>query len=367
MDLSPQSTRSPQSLSVHPSESHLCYEYPSPAHSDSDRVQRATTYELGNYQHSMNQNNSQHDAMPLLPSSATSQWPTAAFHATGNLYPSSSIPDRYLAGFDPFIPSCSHEQSSNEPHVLSMQSRERGTSTPFGSCDNSQRSSFSSTAPSETFSFVESTLALHPQVKMEESSRPLIGSEHLPVGSYSQQDLEGQGEALNSYRGDIGSDYRSDAFQAAWLRMDGNQESPTSSGRRPHHGRAMSFDSISIQAKAARRSHDDGASVRQQRRLTSKEDANFQCAVTGCGKLFSRSYNYKAHMETHDTGRVYPFPCLIGDCNKKFVRKTDLQRHHQSVHEKQRNHQCDFCNRFFARKDTLRRYEGRSCLKGVSS
>ena len=95
--------------------------------------------------------------------------------------------------------------------------------------------------------------------------------------------------------------------------------------------------------------------TRQPRRLTTKEDANFQCHVKGCGKLFGRSYNFKAHMETHDAGREYPFPCPLKDCNKKFVRKTDLQRHHQSVHMKQRNHRCDYCSRFFARKDTLRR------------
>lgn len=94
---------------------------------------------------------------------------------------------------------------------------------------------------------------------------------------------------------------------------------------------------------------------RAPRRLTTKEEANFQCEVKGCGKLFSRSYNFKAHMETHDEKREYPFPCPINDCNKRFVRKTDLQRHHQSVHMKERNHKCDYCNRLFARKDTLRR------------
>lgn len=95
---------------------------------------------------------------------------------------------------------------------------------------------------------------------------------------------------------------------------------------------------------------------RTPRKLTTKEEANFQCDVKGCGKLFSRSYNFKAHMETHDEKREYPFPCQVDTCNKKFVRKTDLQRHHQSVHVKERSHKCDYCARMFARKDTLRRY-----------
>ncbi|KAJ4267416.1 hypothetical protein NW762_003523 [Fusarium torreyae] len=94
---------------------------------------------------------------------------------------------------------------------------------------------------------------------------------------------------------------------------------------------------------------------RPTRKHTSKEEANFQCEVKGCGKFFSRSYNYKSHLETHDEKREYPFPCTVDGCTKKFVRKTDLQRHHQSVHMKERNHKCDYCGRLFARKDTLRR------------
>lgn len=94
---------------------------------------------------------------------------------------------------------------------------------------------------------------------------------------------------------------------------------------------------------------------RPPRKLTTKEEANFQCDVDGCGKFFSRSYNFKAHLETHREKREYPFPCQVGDCTKKFVRKTDLQRHHQSVHMKERNHGCEYCGRLFARRDTLKR------------
>ncbi|RKU42905.1 hypothetical protein DL546_001479 [Coniochaeta pulveracea] len=102
---------------------------------------------------------------------------------------------------------------------------------------------------------------------------------------------------------------------------------------------------------------------RAPRRLTRPEEANFRCEVKGCNKLFSRSYNYKAHMETHDEKRQYPFPCTVADCTKKFVRKTDLQRHHQSVHLKERSHKCDYCGRLFARKDTLRRHMDDGCSK----
>lgn len=104
-------------------------------------------------------------------------------------------------------------------------------------------------------------------------------------------------------------------------------------------------------------------SRRTMRRLTTREEANFQCDFEGCGKLFSRSYNFKSHMETHDEKREYPFPCLETGCSKQFVRKTDLQRHHQSVHIKERNYKCDYCGRLFARKDTLRRHMEDGCAR----
>ncbi|KAI9155305.1 Transcriptional factor SWI5 [Paramyrothecium foliicola] len=99
------------------------------------------------------------------------------------------------------------------------------------------------------------------------------------------------------------------------------------------------------------------------RKHTTKEEANFQCDVPGCGKFFSRHYNYKSHLETHDESREYPFPCAEEGCCKKFVRRTDLQRHHQSVHMKERNHKCDYCGRPFARKDTLRRHMEDGCSR----
>ncbi|KAJ3498728.1 hypothetical protein NLG97_g900 [Lecanicillium saksenae] len=96
---------------------------------------------------------------------------------------------------------------------------------------------------------------------------------------------------------------------------------------------------------------------------STQQEGNFRCEVEGCGKLFTRSYNYKAHLETHDERREYPFHCTVSGCDKKFARKTDLQRHHQSVHMKERNHGCTFCGRFFARKDTLRRHMEDGCSK----
>jgi hypothetical protein len=97
-----------------------------------------------------------------------------------------------------------------------------------------------------------------------------------------------------------------------------------------------------------------GIPCTKTRRLTPKKDADFQCHVEGCGKLFSRSYNFKAHLETHDKTRKHLFPCSVKDCDKKFEKKTDLERHHQSAHVVQRN-RCEHCSRTFAREDILRR------------
>lgn len=97
---------------------------------------------------------------------------------------------------------------------------------------------------------------------------------------------------------------------------------------------------------------------RVRRRRTTAEEATHECAI--CGKLFKRSYNWKSHMETHNPHRTYPHPCkamidATTPCGKKFQRKTDLDRHTDSVHLKTKPHQCTLCGNRFARRDTLRR------------
>ena len=98
--------------------------------------------------------------------------------------------------------------------------------------------------------------------------------------------------------------------------------------------------------------------IKKKRQRTTPEEATHECRV--CGKLFKRSYNWKSHMETHNPERKYPHPCtaMVGSqpCTKKFQRKTDLDRHYDSVHLKARNHRCNLCGNRFARRDTLRRF-----------
>jgi Zinc finger, C2H2 type len=73
--------------------------------------------------------------------------------------------------------------------------------------------------------------------------------------------------------------------------------------------------------------------VKKKRQRTTPEEATHECRV--CGKLFKRSYNWKSHLDTHNPDRKYPHPCtaMVGTspCSKKFQRKTDLDRHYDSV------------------------------------
>ncbi|KAI1193396.1 hypothetical protein F5X97DRAFT_42237 [Nemania serpens] len=197
-----------------------------------------------------------------------------------------------------------------------------------------------------------------PPVKLES------GHEYSSGGELSQYPSPRSTHALMAEPGSYGSQagssgYHSDAPSGSWLKSD----YPPIGADQYYAGPNGSASSLISDGQQQASSRQPRPPKRQTRRLTSKEEANFQCEVEGCGKLFSRSYNYKAHMETHDKRREYPFFCTFEDCSKKFVRKTDLQRHHQSVHMKEKNHKCDYCGRLFARKDTLRRHMEDGCSK----
>lgn len=185
-----------------------------------------------------------------------------------------------------------------------------------------------------------------PQVKMEDGSEypdPEMSRYPSPhAGPAMPVEIGGYSSAASS------SGYLSDAPSGSWPKSEYSALEAVAFSSTPAQSSSL------MQERQPYRVH--RAPRTRPRRLTTKEEANYQCEVKGCGKLFSRSYNYKAHLETHDQNREYPFPCAVPGCSKKFVRKTDLQRHHQSVHMKEKNHRCDYCNRMFARKDTLRRY-----------
>jgi uncharacterized Zn-finger protein len=188
-----------------------------------------------------------------------------------------------------------------------------------------------------------------PRVKMETASdySHSTDSSHYP----SPRSIHTSFAADNGpYTGSTSTGYLSDSGSTTWHKPEYHHQP-----MEPEHYYPGPPPPPSFLQHDTRRQYRVARPKRAPRRLTTKEEANFQCEIKGCGKLFSRSYNFKAHMETHDEKREYPFPCQVPDCSKKFVRKTDLQRHHQSVHLRERTHKCDYCARMFARKDTLRR------------
>jgi uncharacterized Zn-finger protein len=340
MDLSPPSlTRSPVSSPN--------TDYPSPDLVDSHYA-LASMYDQTCV---MDPHFESNNTLPPLEATSSADWSdTIALHpaTTSGMHNMLSAEYDPFAHYDPSLPPAySHDiYASHTSHVpsISLSSHQLGR-TLSHSPDPSSRHSFS----------YRHSISPPPRIKMERASdypNPVDGSQYpsphlshpvpIDVGSHSS--------AASS------SGYLSDVPSDPWPKSEYPSLEPE-----VYHSGSGDVDSSLLQDRQPYRIQRTPRT--RQRRLTTRDEANFQCAHRGCGKLFSRSYNYKAHLETHDDKREYPFPCMEADCNKKFVRKTDLQRHHQSVHMKERNHKCDYCSRMFARKDTLRRYGYISKLK----
>lgn len=65
-----------------------------------------------------------------------------------------------------------------------------------------------------------------------------------------------------------------------------------------------------------------------------------------CGQGFVHKPNFEYHVLKCHTGE-FPFPC--DKCDKKFVRKQDLQRHDDTIHSTipKQQYECDICNKHF--------------------
>lgn len=258
---------------------------------------------------------------------------------------SSAPPDIFSAAFDPFS-GFSQNASTGMMSDHSPEAPPLMYSSPPNSNLPSHRSSVSSTySPSDSFSPNGSEYLYTPKVKVEESSEwyqsPVIEHGIVPAG------LSPYPQALSP--------------------------APTEEVYRTHHGDWSKSHAPGYPISL----HDtDGPRLqgailpsvtrtKKKRQRTTPEEATHECRV--CGKLFKRSYNWKSHMETHNPERKYPHPCtaMIGNtqCTKKFQRKTDLDRHNDSVHLKAKNHQCQLCGNRFARRDTLRRHTEDGCPK----
>ncbi|KAI1076485.1 hypothetical protein F5B20DRAFT_318197 [Whalleya microplaca] len=347
MDLSPPSlTRSPVSPSnTNCSGSPLLDHYPSP--DLVDPVYKITSL----YEQScavMSSNMDSENSLPPLDVMTSAEWSgTAAIHSSSV----SGAPNILSADYDPFA---NYEPSLHHPYSHEIYASHPGQPSLLS---NANSATPRSPDPSSRHSFTyPQSVSPIPRIKMESAPDYSSGTElsHYP-SPRSAHALPVEPHSYGSTAGSSG--YLSDVPSGTWSKS----EYPPLESDQYYPGPSSSGNSPILQDR--RRLGVPRAQRRQPRKLTTKEEANFQCEVKGCGKLFSRSYNFKAHMETHDEKREYPFPCTVPDCNKKFVRKTDLQRHNQSVHMKEKNHRCDYCGRMFARKDTLRRHMEDGCSK----
>ena len=230
-------------------------------------------------------------------------------------YPTSQPPDIFSAAFDPFS---GFSSSSNTGMVGSHSPEAPGLEfcqTPPSSNVQSHRGSVSSYAQSDVSD------AYTPRVKPEDGGEWYqSANDHVLQRGISQAPMVyTHGPAtLASQTEDL---YRTQPTE--WNKNDTTgyitELQATSDGRLPR------FDMQSVLPSASR--------IKKKRQRTTPEEATHECKV--CGKLFKRSYNWKSHMETHNPERKYPHVCtaMIGEtqCTKKFQRKTDLDRHHDSV------------------------------------
>lgn len=355
MELTPQSTCSPISPNRYISDPQPLYEYPSPAQSDSRFRSTESLPGLGLYSCQMSGSTVEetNSGSEVQPSTATNEWTTTNIQHRNPPRSSQSTPNVLSAEYDPFAPFHPAVSAAYTHDIYSSQTAEVTIlpTSPVPSGNTSQRSSFSSAPASEIFTQAGSVHSYTPRIKMEDHPEYVPGNDSMMLSS--PQLGHSLLTSASSYPGSLEATFYQDP---GWSKVEYTSQDQLPSISTlpipPYDRRSESQD----RSPAGSLVHRRGPVRTRIRKLTTEEDANFQCHVKGCGKLFGRSYNFKAHMETHDASREYPFPCPLKDCNKKFVRKTDLQRHHQSVHMKQRNHRCDYCSRYFARKDTLRRY-----------
>ncbi|ROW06458.1 hypothetical protein VMCG_04466 [Cytospora schulzeri] len=357
MDLIPPLTRSPASTpkTYCPSEASSSG-YPSPGLVEVEQHYRISSI----YEPDPSCSMAPETSLPPLDAMITPEWnPATVLHPA---LTTASMTNGLNAEYDPFA-AYEGPLSGSYPHAIYASNPH----TPPPALQASQ--SPDPSLPRASLAYPPVPTSSSPETPRIKSEAPSEYSHN--IGHYASPRLAGV-----SYPSDMGnaypqlpplpqsaaqssSGYTSDSTSTHWIKPEHYPMDP----EELYTGPGSQSAAVMFGQEARRSSRTGSRSRRAPRKLTTKEEANFQCEVRGCGKLFSRSYNFKAHMETHDERREYHFPCQVDGCAKKFVRKTDFQRHHQSVHMKERNHKCDYCGRMFARKDTLRRHMDDGCSK----
>ncbi|XP_070505290.1 zinc finger protein 91-like [Chironomus tepperi] len=119
-----------------------------------------------------------------------------------------------------------------------------------------------------------------------------------------------------------------------------------------HHINARSF-----LCNECPKAYNTAADLAQHQRAHDKGKDPFECKE--CKMFFEARSKFNVHMKTHKTvvkkppvpRKVEPKECPI--CEKSFV---SLSKHNQIVHMNQRNYDCEFCDKKFGKKSGLDRH-----------
>jgi len=329
--------------------------YPSPARSDS-----VVTYSpdgLGLYNYSMPlsaggpHNNSLYTPSPQ-PNEA---WNPQISSTTSPLMPEVSS-EAWPSLYDP--PVSRSPLSWNQPFSFSPGLMDQSHSPGLGQHHFSHRSSVSSSNETSMYSRATSESVFTPIVKLESPHEwlPLNDGNISPHSVMRQQPLTVSPDRLSNSALPYGYEYQSPTQQ--------KYESVATGEFSEYGARNSSRSAPPERRRTSGRRHlmaGHSQRTRIRRNPTTLENAQYACRY--CKKLFQRAYNHKAHLSTHDPNRDRPHRCMHPDCERSFVRKTDLVRHEQSVHLKTREFNCGACDAHFARRDTLRRHEEDGCSR----
>lgn len=308
MNLTPQSMRSPMSPEYQQSFSSQrpCYPTtPQPEPTSLEQPNRG----LGIFDCPIPQQQSTVQELPPSPQPSDS-WSHSSVMEQ-DFPQTSQPPDIGSRAFNPFNNGMITMQSPEAPGLVFCQ-------TP--PCTNmpSHRSSISSSYSSPE-SFQHGTEYYTPRVKQEDPNEwyPAPGNDQVLQRSMTMQDMS-PFNGVSPINGPSDDSYKNPHHD--WSKQNmGYPVDYTNEGAR------SKFDSAPMLPSVNR--------IKKKRQRTTAEEATHECQI--CGKLFKRSYNWKSHLETHNPERKYPHPCtaMVGNtlCTKKFQRKTDLDRHYDSV------------------------------------
>lgn len=339
MEHTPRSLRSPLSPYQHQG-GRLTYtyspSYPTPPQTGSTSLQATPNPGLGLYACSIASSSSTHaGAKGLPPSPQPSELWTQSSMAEQNLPTTSQSMVIFSEAYDPFSTLHSETSSVCMPTAFTSAPRDAPSLTQSpglsGHTRQSHRSSISSScAPSDVYSQPSSGITFTPKVKMEDSDDWFANSSHAE--SLLQKTLSPQvlsaiaQEPVNPFSRPY---YLFESNDGPWDRSARHSDSTRHLTERDHNELLSSPDDRRPKSDPDQRSVSTAPRMKKKRQRTTPEDATHECRV--CGQLFRRSYNWKSHMDIHNPVRKYPHPCQEPGCQKKFTRKTDLDRHHESV------------------------------------